>query len=127
MATSLDDIGIEKILTRIRNGKTLTKIAKELDVSVSWLSEWLSNPERSARAIEARTQSAFVWDDKAEDKLEEAADPFELSRAKELAHHYRWRASKIAPKQYGEKVEQTHTGEVRFVRVDTGVPRPTDG
>ncbi len=38
----------------------------------------------------------------------------------------KWNAAKLKPKVYGDKVEQTHTGEVRFVRIDTGVPRPTD-
>ena len=39
----------------------------------------------------------------ASDGIAQASDPFELAKAKELAHHYRWRASKIAPKLYGDK------------------------
>jgi hypothetical protein len=35
----------------------------------------------------------------------QASDAFELAKAKELAHHYRWRASKIAPKLYGDRLQ----------------------
>ena len=63
-----------------------------------------------ARAREARIHAARIWDEKALSVVEQALDLFELQRAKELAHHYRWRASKTAPKDYGDKVTQEHTG-----------------
>ena len=47
--------------------------------------------------------AARVWDDRAEAVLRDASDLFELAKAKELAHHYRWRASKIAPRDYGDR------------------------
>jgi hypothetical protein len=47
--------------------------------------------------------TAEYWDQVAVDGIAQAGDPFELAKAKELAHHYRWRASKIAPKLYGDK------------------------
>ena len=75
------------------------------------LSQWIaSDEEHSARAREARIHAARIWDEKALSVIEQALDPFELQRAKELAHHYRWRASKTAPKEYGDKVTQEHTG-----------------
>jgi len=55
-------------------------------------------------------RSARFWDEKAARVIEAAPDKFELERARELAHHYRWRAKAIAPRDYGDKVTQEHTG-----------------
>lgn len=96
----------EDILAEIENGRSLTEIATALGHDKSMLSRWLNADEqRSARARDARILAASSWDDAAEDGIRDATDPFELAKAKELAHHYRWRASKIAPAQYGEKLE----------------------
>ena len=48
----------------------------------------------------------------AEAELRNASDPFELARARELASHYRWKASKADPGQFGDKLETTHKGNV---------------
>lgn len=55
---------------------------------------------------DAMAATAEYWDQVAVHGLESATDAFELAKAKELAHEahdYRWRASKIAPKLYGDK------------------------
>ena len=54
---------------------------------------------------DAREQLAKLWDEKAEDVLQQAGDEFTLKKARELASHYRWRASKTAPREYGDRVE----------------------
>jgi hypothetical protein len=80
-------------------------------VHISTLIEWSEqDAQRSARMREARQRSARVWDERAEHVITTAGDPFELNKAKELAHHYRWRAKAIAPREYGDKVTQEHTG-----------------
>lgn len=87
----------------------MTAIAGKLGVSFGTLNTWLSaEPERCARAREARIETARLWDEKAEAGIAQAVDAFQLSRAKELAHHYRWRAKAISPRDYGDK--QLHTG-----------------
>lgn len=97
--------GIDALCADILGEKTLTAIAQDLGVSIGTLLTWVEAvPERSARAREARMRTARIWDEKATKVIEDAKDPFELSKAKELAHHYRWRASKIAPRDYGDKV-----------------------
>ena len=101
----------EKIIERIASGETLTAIAKDLGKSRAALSDWLAaESSRSVRAREARTRAAAAWDDMAEEVIEEAADPFELAKAKELAHHYRWRAKAVAPREYGDKLQTELTG-----------------
>lgn len=103
--------GEDAVISALSDGKTMTAIALEVGVTVGQLSVWLSKEdERSARAREARSYAARLWDERAEEIIYQATDPFELNRAKELAHHYRWRAAKIAPKDYGDKVTNEHTG-----------------
>ena len=103
--------GEDFVIAALSDGETMTAIADKTGVTVGQLSVWLSqDDERSARAREARTLAARIWDEEAEQVVKAAGDVFELSRAKELAHHYRWRASKIAPKEYGDKLLNEHTG-----------------
>ena len=111
IAERIEAFGIEAVCERLSNGVTMTALAEEIGVTVGKLSQWIaSDEEHSARAREARIHAARIWDEKALSVVEQALDPFELARAKELAHHYRWRASKTAPKEYGDKVTQEHTG-----------------
>ena len=111
IADRIEAFGIEAVCERLSNGMTMTALAEEIGVTVGKLSQWIaSDEEHSARAREARIHAARIWDEKALSVVEQALDPFELARAKELAHHYRWRASKTAPKEYGDKVTQEHTG-----------------
>ena len=113
--SKLDSLGTEKVCARIGDGDTLTQIAKDSGVSIGTLLAWLEiDPERSARAREARAATARYWDEKASEGVAQSADPFELAKAKELAHHYRWRASKIAPKEYGDKLNLNHGGTVNL-------------
>lgn len=109
--TKLDAFGIDEVCDSIGEGKSLTFIAHVAEVSIGSLLTWIeADPERSARVKECRSAMARYWDEKSEQCIEDAADEFELKRAKELSHHYRWRASKIAPREYGDKVTQEHTG-----------------
>ena len=111
IAERIEAFGIEAVCERLSNGMTMTALAEEIGVTVGKLSQWIaSDEEHSARAREARIHAARIWDEKALSVVEQAMDLFELQRAKELAHHYRWRASKTAPKEYGDKLTQEHTG-----------------
>lgn len=101
----------DEIIDRIASGETITAIALSLDMSRGWLCKWLNLvSERSARAKAARTAAAAAWDEKAEALLFDAADPFELAKARELASHYRWRAKAVAPREYGDKTQTEITG-----------------
>lgn len=104
---ALEALGIDSICEKIISGDSYLAIAQEVGVSIALLSAWLaSDPERSARAREARLASAATFDELAENEIRQAADPFSLARAKELAHHYRWRAAKRNPGEFSERVQQ---------------------
>lgn len=101
---ALDAFGIEAVCEAIGNGDSLTAIAEQVGVSIGSLSGWLdADVERSARAREVRRAMGRVWDERAESEIRQASDPFELSKAKELAQHFRWRAKAVAPKEYGDR------------------------
>ena len=117
----LDAIGIESICEDIAEGHSLTFIARESGVSIGSLLTWIdATPERSARVREVRASMAKVWDEKAEDAIKQAGEDFDLRKAKELAHHYRWRASKIAPKEYGDRVDHNHAGKLTLESLVAG-------
>ncbi|TMN18478.1 hypothetical protein [Pseudoxanthomonas sp. X-1] len=104
----LDQYGLEAVCEDIGRGTSMTAIAQERGVSIGSLLTWVeADPERSARVREARSAMARYWDEKAEAGIESAEDEFALKKAKELSHHYRWRASKIAPREYGDKVQHS--------------------
>jgi hypothetical protein len=106
----LDLFGIDWVCNELMDLRMLTEIAGEADVALSTLSQWIaSDADRSARVREARRLAADAWVEKAEQVVTEAKNGFELQRARELAHHYRWKASKISP-AYNDKVVQEHTG-----------------
>jgi hypothetical protein len=114
----LDAEGIEAICERLIAGETQTAIAADIGVSKGLLCAWLAEPEHSARAREARILAASAYADLALAAIKDAPDPFELARARELASHYRWQASKASPQEYGDKVETTHKGEVQFTAIE---------
>ena len=103
-------LSIDAICDAICETKSMRQIAEELNVSLPRLLDWIeADAERLARAREARRRTALLWEERAEAVLAQAGDTFELQKARELAHHYRWRAKAIAPREYGEKVMQEHT------------------
>ena len=103
--------GVEAIEKALGMGESLSGICRQLSIDVVTLLKWIgADSERSLRIKEARRMSAVYWDDKADRVIEEAKDQFELDKAKQLVSHYRWRAKCIAPRDYGDRVQQEHTG-----------------
>lgn len=101
----LEAYGIDAICEDVIGGEMLTDCARRLGVGIATLLTWINaDPERSARAREARRLSAHAHEERAHQGIEDAKDPFELARAKELAHHIRWKASMIAPREFGAKL-----------------------
>lgn len=102
-----EKLGIDVICNRLSSGESQRSIADSLKADRGDFCVWLSDDQRSARVREARVLSARHWDDMAEKVLLELEDDGKagaVTRARELASHYRWRASKYAPRDYGDKL-----------------------
>lgn len=111
----LNAAGIDAVCAMLRGGLSQVKIAKSIGVDSEKLHRWLAaDPQRSARAREARADSARHWDDQAEKVLMDADEtvPGSIAKARELASHYRWRAKCYLPREYGDKQEVEHSGSV---------------
>lgn len=103
---SCDAMGIEKLCEDLIAGKSQTEIAASIGVSLATLINWIAaDPERSAHAREARTASASSFSDLATAEIRAAKNKFQLAKARELASHFRWKASKANPREFGEKIE----------------------
>jgi transposase len=120
---ALNEFGIDAICQDVSDGKSLTAIAKSVGTTIGSICTWLAaDPERSARATAARRTTAWYWDEQAERELREAEPTTEgIARARELASHFRWRSSKINPRDYGDKVDVNHAGAIgiRPAPIDT--------
>ena len=105
---------IDECIDLIIEGKTFREIASHYKVSVSAIHKHFSKSEHSARVNEALSISASSYADKADEVLSaitKDSNPVEMSRARELAQHYRWKASKRNPRAFGDKVDITTQGE----------------
>lgn len=101
----LDALGVDAVCEAIGDKQSMTAIAEQAGVSIGSLLTWIeADPDRSARVRDARSVMARYWDELSETCIRDAADEFALKKAKELSHHYRWRASKIAPRDYGDRM-----------------------
>lgn len=105
-------LDIEVICDDILVGLSYEDIAAKYNITYGVLHRFLSHVDNSARVIIARQQSADIFDTKAETALLKAKSTLtEITRARELASHYRWKASKRNPKVFGDKVDVTSDGE----------------
>jgi hypothetical protein len=102
MAASMSEENFDLILDQIASGVGLRELAQRYNVTLRAVQCFLEHPSRSARVLEARRQSAWLWDEKAEDEIRSAQDQLDISKAREIASHYRWRAAAIAPREYGK-------------------------
>lgn len=103
---------IDEILDMIYEGLSTRQVAQSLSVSTRTLNAYVMLPENIELYKKALQDSGDSYADKAEEVLLNA-DPItvEISRARELAQHYRWMASKRSPKKYGDKLDVTTDGE----------------
>ena len=109
----LDKLGIATICEMITEGLGVRDIAARADVSRGSVLTWLDAPGHSARVRDARMATAWLWDEEAENAIRiAAAEPAELTRARELAFHFRWRAGKLNQAIYGDRTKHDVSGEI---------------
>ena len=100
---SLRALGVDAFLDRIENGEFVKQIARSMGLSSRTIRDWIKQEGAWDRYLESRTIAAEAYDIKAEQVLTDAKTKEDISRARELAHHYRWRSAAINPGTYGSR------------------------
>ena len=113
----------DKICEGLMEGKSMVKICKSPDMpSRSTILRWMNDlPEFEAKCARARLMQADLMDDLILDIAENCdEDNYQSSKVKLSA--YQWRAAKLAPKKYGEKLQHTgeNEGPIQFVVTRAG-------
>jgi hypothetical protein len=102
----LDAFGVDQFCEWILDGKMQREIAEHLEITPSSVTLWIYSDEaRLERIKEVKKLAAHAWDELAVETLRKAKTPIELGVARELAHHYRWRAGKINHREYGDRLK----------------------
>lgn len=99
---------LENILERLENGETLTKICKDKDypsLSVVYRA-CREDDELHSKIMKARQNGTFTILDNIHETLNQPQDPKNFQQIRELAHHGRWLASKLAAGTFGDKIKQ---------------------
>lgn len=111
--------GLDWLCDRIEAGDFQGTIARDLGFAPSRLSEWMAaDAERLTRVAVARRLAAATFADKALRVLEDArSSPVEITRAREIASHYRWMAKMHDPGSYGEKTQIDLNAKVEHASV----------
>lgn len=107
---------LDDILDMFRDGYTFRAVCSKFGVSSRTMNKFLSLPENKDQYYAVLQESADAYVDKAEEVLLTApADKNELYRARELAQHYRWLASKRNPKRFGDRLEVDQKTEATII------------
>jgi len=116
--TKKKDLDIDVILRMIIDGLSYRAMAKKLKVDLMVLHNFASSDIHSARVREAMNTSADTFAEMAEDIMIKARmNQWSLVKARELAQHYRWMASKRRPKSYGDKVQTEVSGTLGLQQI----------
>ena len=101
----------DRICERLLNGDSLRQIcADESMPNRSTVYRWMDENEAfAAKCARAREAQGDYMDDLIYDEARECTnDNFQAARVRISA--YQWRASKLKPKKYGDRITQEHTG-----------------
>jgi hypothetical protein len=101
----------DAILTRLSEGESLVQVCKSEDMpGLRTVMRWAAdNAEFGTEYARAREAQAEIMDHKIETAAASAKDDPQAARVQIDA--YKWRAAKLAPKKYGDKIDVTSGGE----------------
>lgn len=109
--SSYTDAIAEEICDRLINGESMRSICRDEHMpDRATILRWLdANEEFAARYARARTMQADFMDDLILDTANATTSETAAADRVKIAA-YQWRASKLAPKKYGERTTQTIEG-----------------
>lgn len=100
------------MLDEVRKGHNLVDIAETVDISIGVLLRWIELEGHINAFDEAFKFSAEGHIAAAGKAIRNATTEFELKKAKEMANHGRFMASKMDRHRYGAEVQKQATGNV---------------
>ena len=95
----------DTIIESIENGASYDDIKRKYGVKSEDIADFIHRSDFSARAIEAMKNSAQRYANLALESLlaiKTGDDKADITRQRELAHHYRWLAKVKSPKEFNE-------------------------
>jgi hypothetical protein len=95
----------EIVLDMIEEGKSYDNICERFDVHHKYVSWFVAQSDYSARARQSQKNSAQRYANLALNSLlaiKTGDDKADITRQRELAHHYRWLAKVKAPREFNE-------------------------
>lgn len=101
---------VDQICEQIAQGKSLREICKKKDMPdrITFLRWVKDKPEVCNQYVRAREDQADFY----ADEIIEIADKCkDYNKARLQVDARKWKASKMAPKKYGDKITNVHTGE----------------
>lgn len=90
----------------LMSGATLDQIAEKHQIGKTTLDYWLAQLGEEYREIRKQWLDSKLV--RAENRMETAADPFQLAKGRELARMAMWYAERRDPERYADKREITH-------------------
>jgi hypothetical protein len=105
------------ICDRIAEGESLRSICRDEGMPAhQTVDNWLiKDPEFAAKYARAREAQADVMDDRQMEIIQRLdARDLDPHSAKVMIGVLQWRASKLAPKRYGDKIDVNHGGQLEI-------------
>lgn len=100
----------EQVIEMLSDGMAYDDIKQKFGVTMESISFFINTSEYSARARDAMKNSAQRYSKLALDSLmaiKTGDDKADITRQRELAHHYRWLAKVKSPKEFNENKVDT--------------------
>jgi len=100
----------------IAGGESLAAFARRMGFPYTTILGWIDadeiRAEKYARAREARADFIFDQLDEVSDQAVSAETAVEVAGLRLKADNIKWKLARMAPKKYGDKVEQIHSGAI---------------
>ncbi len=120
------DAIVDAICLRLSEGESLRAICADKKLpALSTVQRWLAAPENEVfrtRYAQAREQQADYFADQIVEISDTEDNP---QKARIRIDARKWKAAKMRPRVYGDKVQTEHAGDLNFT-ITTGVPRADD-
>lgn len=109
----------DRICDALGNGKSLREICREDGIpDRSTVLRWMaSNEDFAAKCARTREgpQADYLFDDMSEIESGVLSGTIDPNAARVVLSSKQWRASKLAPKKYGDKLDLNHGGGMKVV------------